>query len=262
MTKQLWYKLARPDGYDFFTGHTINYRAAAEIKGIVRPPEAAASLGLCSSGVLHASQSPDQCFVRASVPCSVFLVEGTPVIPFDGTKAGFLELHVLQELQPENVFKWHYALAVNPVQPFRLPQHSPTSRDLQNLARWASVRGSVWHSIGDSLRASIWESVRDSVRGGVWAIVWASVRADVRAIVWDSVGDSLWHSVGDSLEAYIGYILSPVVERWKYVKHRKGAYPFMPSASLWNRGLVPSFDGKLWRLHSGPQAEVVWKGRI
>ena len=35
-----------------------------------------------------------------------------------------------------------------------------------------------------------------------------------------------------------------------------------PSNKLWSRGLVPSFDGKTWRLHSGPQAKIVWQGTV
>jgi hypothetical protein len=27
-------------------------------------------------------------------------------------------------------------------------------------------------------------------------------------------------------------------------------------------GLVPSFDGKRWRLHGGPKAEILWEGEI
>ena len=28
---------------------------------------------------------------------------------------------------------------------------------------------------------------------------------------------------------------------------------------LWNRGLVPSFDGKIWRLHAGKKAKIVFE---
>jgi hypothetical protein len=27
-------------------------------------------------------------------------------------------------------------------------------------------------------------------------------------------------------------------------------------------GLVPSFDGKFWRLHGGINAKILWKGKI
>jgi len=73
---------------------------------------------------------------------------------------------------------------------------------------------------------------------------------------WDSVGDSVWASVGASVWAYTGsFFRIPV---WKYVKHPKGKYPYQPLVTLWNTGLVPSFDGTTWRLHGGPKATVVF----
>jgi hypothetical protein len=72
--------------------------------------------------------------------------------------------------------------------------------------------------------------------------------------VWASV----WDSVGDSVSAYVGSLF-PNITRWKYIAHEPGIYPFQSAANLWRRGLVPSYDGKQWRLHSGPTAEIVWE---
>ena len=49
-------KLAQPDGWDFYTGRTVNYREA--IGGKVVP---SAPLGnvLCGPGLLHASRNPN-----------------------------------------------------------------------------------------------------------------------------------------------------------------------------------------------------------
>ena len=77
---------------------------------------------------------------------------------------------------------------------------------------------------------------------------WDSVR--------DSVGDSIWASVGDSAWAYTGSFFR--ISVWKYVKHPKGKYPYQPLVTLWNSGLVPSFDGTTWRLHGGPKAAVLF----
>ena len=128
-------------------------------------------------------------------------------------------------------------------------------------------------SVMDSVSDSVWDSVSDSVRDSVWDSVWASVRASVRASVWDSVWDSVWASVGDSVwdsvcssvwdsvYAYIGCLFTNI-KQWKYVDHPEGTYPFQSAVDLWNRGLVPSFDGKIWRLHSGINADVVWQGTL
>jgi len=100
------------------------------------------------------------------------------------------------------------------------------------LDQWASVRASVGDSVRDSVWASVWDSVRDSV--------WASV--------WDSVGDSVWNSVWDSVWAYMSSFVKCDYK-----------YDFTPAIKLWERGLVPSFDGTTWRLHSGKDAKIVYE---
>lgn len=76
---------------------------------------------------------------------------------------------------------------------------------------------------------------------------WASVMASV----WDSVasvGDSVWDSVWASVYAYV-FSFYDIPELRKYDCCVK----------LWEAGLVPSFDGKTWRLHSGENAEIVFE---
>ena len=70
----------------------------------------------------------------------------------------------------------------------------------------------------------------------IWDSVWASVRASVRDSVRDSVG------------AYVSSFFS--------IKYE---HDFSPAVKLWEAGLVPSFDGKLWRLHTGKDAHVVYE---
>ena len=157
-----------------------------------------------------------------------------------------------------------------------------TDEDIELLKQWASVRASVSASVGasvsasvrDSVRASVGDSVGYSVWDSVWDSVWASVRASVSASVsasvrasggdsvrasvgdsvWASVWDSVWDSVGDSVGASVGYSvwdsvgdsvrasISPFVD----IKYK---YDFSSAIKLWEKGLVPSFDGKIWRLH-------------
>ena len=101
----------------------------------------------------------------------------------------------------------------------------------------------------------------------VWASVWASVRASVGASVldsvWASVGDSVWASVGDSVRAYTGSFLSLPRSAWKYTDTIDcEGYPFQSAVTLWELGLVPSFDGEKWRLHGGPGGRILWEGVI
>ena len=214
------YKLARPDGWDFYTGKTINYRES--IGKIVKCPNGNAKLGVCSSGVIHASENPNDCFVGAKIPCSAYRVKGKPVCG-DDSKWGFLELRVIGELTDlDSLFGWKYSEAINPIHPFKLKPCKVTQQDIANLKRWASVGDPVWDS--------------------------------VRASVWDSVGASVWDPVG----AYIGSLF-PNIERWKYIEHKEREYPFQCAVDLWKRGFVPSFDGKVWRLHSGKDAKIVYE---
>ncbi|MCK5017504.1 MAG: hypothetical protein KAS32_10595 [Candidatus Peribacteraceae bacterium] len=160
-------------------------------------------------------------------------------------------------------------LALRPIfRPFEdADRKRVTKKDLILLKEWASVwdsvwasvrasvRDSVWASVRDSVRDSVWASVRDSVRASVWASVRASVWASVRASVWDSVRDSVW----DSMWAYWGSFF--ILEKWRYIEHAKGVYPYQSIVDLWHKGIVPSFDGKIWRLHakSGILKEITAK---
>ena len=133
------------------------------------------------------------------------------------------------------------------VQPFKLkPPKRITKKQIDALKQWASV----WASVRDSLWDSVWDSVRDSSVGqSVWASVWDSV--------WASVRDSLWDSEG----AYTGSFFKLPRKSWKYAdKIENDGYPFESACYLWEHGLVPSFDGKKWRLHAGKDAKIVWEG--
>jgi len=49
---------------------------------------------------------------------------------------------------------------------------------------------------------------------------------------------------------------------WAYISSFFGIkynYDFTPAIKLWEQGLVPSFDGTTWRLHSGKKAEIVYE---
>ncbi len=257
------YKLARPDGWDFFTGGTIQYRAD-KYPHIVRVPNSNPALGTCSAGVGHASSNPNDCFIGAKIPCSAYKLEFEPVCG-DIKKWGWTEANVLEEITDlDNLFGWKYSEVINPVNPFLLPPREPTAEDLLKLKQWASVRDSVWSSVGASVRDSVWSSVRDSVRDSVWS----SVRDSVWSSVWSSVGnsgrDSVWSSVRDSVRDSVGAYISslfPGIKVWENYEHL-GENPFQPCVELWKRGFVASYDGKIWRLHSGSKAKIVWQGKF
>ena len=101
-------------------------------------------------------------------------------------------------------------------------------RHMVLLKEWASVRDSVGASVRDSVRDSVWASVRDSVWDSVWASVW----------------DSVWASVGAYASSFFNI---------------QYAHDFSCAVKLWEEGIVPSFDGTTWRLHSGKSADVIYE---
>ena len=254
-----YYKIARTNGWDFFTGRTINYRMALAEGKPVSCPDPNPAAGLCSAGVLHASKRAEACFQGGELPCSLFIVRGKAVCS-DSTKSGFIELEVVEELLPENFFRWRYAEALNPLNPLTLTPPVIDDAVLELLTAWDSVRDSAWasarasvaDSVGASAWARVWASVAASVGASTRASVADSVRDSVGASVWASVADSVRASVGASVWAYIGYIFAPVVEAWKE------RYPFQSAVDLWKLGLVPSYDGSVWRLHGGPRGGILY----
>ena len=131
------------------------------------------------------------------------------------------------------------------VNPLKLPKvEKPTDEQIGWLKSWASVRVSVWSSVGASVWASVGNSVWNSVGASVWAsvgdLVGNSVGSSVRNLVWDSI----WNSVG----AYVSSFFA--------IDHK---HDYSSAMKLWEAGLVPSFDGKVWRLHSGKSADIVYE---
>jgi len=265
---KIYYKLARPDGYDWYTGKSINYRESigktVKVKDYDLEPE------LCSSSVLHACLDINECFVGAKIPCSVFRVQGVPVIGED-KKYGFKEFLVVEEVEPtDELFGWKYAEACNPVHPFKIASPKITKEHIALLKKWSSVGDSVRASIGASIGDSAWVFVGDSIGASIGDSVGDSVRASIGASVGDSawvfVGDSIgasawasiWASVRDSIWAYIGSLF-PNIKKWKYLGHVEGEYPFQSAVDLWRQGLVPSFDGKTWRFHGGEKCNVLFE---
>jgi hypothetical protein len=145
-------------------------------------------------------------------------------------------------------------LIVKPIiNPFELPKvEQITAEHIQLLSDWSSV----WDSVGASVWVSVGDLVRDSVVGSVGASVRHLVWDLVRDLVWDSVGDLVWDSVEDLVWDSVGDLVWAYTSSFINTDYR---YDFTPAIKLWEAGLVPSFDGTTWRLHSGVKAEVVYE---
>ena len=165
------------------------------------------------------------------------------------------------------------ALIIKPVvNPFKIkPPRSLTKKEIDYLWAWASVRSSVRSSVrasaGDSVGESvwgsvwdfIWDSVGDSVGDSVWDSVWVSVWGSVGDSVWDSVRDSVGASVWDSIRVSVRDSVGAYISSCFNIKY---SHDFSPAVKLWERGLVPSYDGKTWRLHGGSKGEILYEKKL
>jgi hypothetical protein len=121
------------------------------------------------------------------------------------------------------------------VNPLSITVNKITIEDLKLLKQWDSVRDSVGYSVRASVRDSVGASVRDSIVAWVGASVW----------------DLVWDSVRDSVRAYASTFVD--------IKYN---HDFTSINKLWERGIVPSYDGKIWRLHTGMKADIIMQGTI
>ena len=137
-------------------------------------------------------------------------------------------------------------LIIKPIaNPLELPKvEQVTDEQIGWLKDWASVRASVRNSVGNSVRNSVgnsvWDSGWNSVEDVVWAPVWEVVWASVWDVDWDAVRVSVW-----------AYFSSFFAIEYKF--------DFSSAVKLWEAGLVPSFDGTMWRLHTGKNADIVYE---
>lgn len=232
-----YYKLAKPDGWDFFTGNSINYRD--NIGKIINLDDCIKDDKPCGHGI-HVCKNPNDCFIGAKIPCSAYKVKAyrKNLLGKDNTKSRFSKIEIIEEIIDLNeLFGWNYTETINPINPINIKSPEITQKHIDLLKEWASVMA--------SMRAS----------------VMASVRASVMASVWASVRDSVWASVEDSVRAsvvaYIGSLFSNI-KKWKYIDHEEFVYPFQPAVDLWKLGLVTYFDGNIWRLHGGENIKILW----
>jgi hypothetical protein len=158
-----------------------------------------------------------------------------------------------QRIAPELVIK----PIIHPLKDIQRNYDGVSFREIELLKAfisvWYSVRDSVMDSVGYSVRHSVGYSVRDSVIDSVIDSVGYSVMDSVI----DSVGYSVIDSVIDSVGAYVSSFFN--LKKWMYIEHVEGMNPFQSCIDLWEVGLVPSFDGKTWRLHAHEDAKIVFE---
>lgn len=131
--------------------------------------------------------------------------------------------------------------ALYPINPLLLSAPKVGSEQIRLLGEWKGSRNAA-----DNIGASVWDIIRESF----WGYVWFRTRNSVWGNVWIRVGGSARESVWGCAWAYAGSLLPA---GWP------DGYPFEAGVKLWRQGFVLSFDGKVWRLHAGPEADIVYE---
>lgn len=233
----IFWKLAQPDGWDFYTGETINYRAS--IGRTVKCPE---------PGIIYAGRDPNDCFAGAKIPCSAYRVKGRPVVK-KGIAYGFTELEILEEINDlDQLFGWKYSEIVSPLNPFNLPRREITEEDVRDLIEWISIKIPIGETIRNTLENSRFHTMWVTQWYRIWTILKRAVSESVKSIFRNWLERA---SVREVIWAYIGSLFP--LEVWP-----ESMYPFSSGARLWKWGLVPSNDGTSWRLNSGKDGEIVY----
>ena len=145
--------------------------------------------------------------------------------------------------------------AFKPINPLKIKAKKLSKKHKLALKEWDSVVSSVVNSVWESVVNSVWESVGNSVGNSVGDSVGSSVGSSVVNSVGNSVRDSVGNSVWESVWGYIGSLF-PNVKKWK---HTDKDNPWNCIRTLWLDGYVPSYDGKVWKLHTGKKAKVVFE---
>lgn len=110
----------------------------------------------------------------------------------------------------------------------------------------------------------ITKTIKDSVGSEVYYLCRTSVYRTSRYMVSNQVWDTLQRitkltdntHAGDyfddlteaSADAFLSSFFN--LEKWGDIKSEPYKNPFLPCVRLWELGLVPSFDGRRWRLNS------------
>ena len=137
----------------------------------------------------------------------------------------------------------------NFINPLRdLPENKEYINDdiILLLQNWSfaqnTIRRTVDHylikEVGSPVKDALYDHLRCSLFSQIWNLI--SLRMGNQDILWDSI-----------LNSIIAYM-----ESFFIISHHISIESLN---KLWNMGFIPSFDGLFWRLHSGYDADVVFK---
>ena len=160
-----YYKVARPDGFDFHTEKTINYRD--NIGKTVKCPNQTKSNNLCSNDVIHASELFIDALGYGELPCSIFIVSGKPVKK-DKDKCGFKSFKIIREVNTSHWKQAYYSFMIWMLED--LKNNFDNKKNQQ-------VTDAINQTIQVFVNAQKTGKIDKSAAASAWSVVWSAESA-------------------------------------------------------------------------------------
>ena len=153
-----------PEPSGSYVVYTVGKTASIPIARRVPEPR------LCSSSVLHASDTPSATLIGGKWPCRLFEVSGVPIVGPDEHKYGFIELRVEREIEAWRALGpngQEVAAFIEAVKTIDAEQMRGVAvRDARDAAR--NARNAAWHA---ALHAA-WNTAKNTA----WDAAWVAAR--------------------------------------------------------------------------------------
>ena len=274
-----YFKMTRLDGWDVYTGNSVNYRD--NIGQIVYPREEWTSEKWGTEGLLYALDAGNAfnalLYFRHQWPFSLFRVKGIPVIESDEYNRdvpGFLKLDIIKEINVLNCFLVPKE-RLGGIDAFEIKTLTKINDGIMDeYNRFQKTREgiipSIWNSVPDlhdqSLLARIifpylvrfygglGERILDQAFPNVWA------KSHSSNFPYNERDPFMRASMLELAYAHYGWIVSNTIDEWAFIEDDNKGYPFQPVIDLLLAGVVPSFDGNYWRINAfdGQRIKTLW----
>lgn len=175
-------------------------------------------------------------------------------VEYDQYKRRYENIKLIREVPKEEIEKlandWESTVGFKlreslfPVNPLEIEREFWLTKEEEGwIEDWIRVAGDI-----GSVRNSVWNE-KEVYSNGICA--WDSVGCPVRTVLVNTVEDMkaknlVSDSVRDVAMAYISSLF--YISKWDGWEEQ---YPFESGIKLWRAGLVPSYDGYVWRVYVG-----------
>ena len=114
-----------------------------------------------------------------------------------------------------------------------------------------------WKTFHTQVEDIVENYINSSVKIPVIDAVKSNIRIPVRDVLRYSIKKGLSQNINNDIQLSDKEICHCYYSSFFTYPHIKN--PLQSGIDLWDAGLVPSFDGKTWRLHRGEKADIVYE---